>query len=231
MTPDQAPKPARRHLERPSKEQIKLLPPFDALPRQHIHVLRTPEDFAFALAQLRNEPFIGFDTESKPCFTSDAPRTGPHVLQFATREQAFIVQLNNDPPLDFLREVIESPHMVKVGFGLKSDRGPLQRKLGLQLGASIDLATGMRKLGYKQAVGYAPQWPSPWGGGCTKRNRRPPPTGRPSACPRARCSTPGKMPSPPWRCSMRWAWAIVHAVSGSPRQSPGESALRVGCHQ
>lgn len=153
MTPDQAPKPTRRHLERPSKEQIKLLPPFDALPRQHIHVLRTAADFARALAQLRDEPFIGFDTESKPCFTSDAPRTGPHVLQFATREQAFIVQLNNDPPLDFLREVIESPHMVKVGFGLKSDRGPLQRKLGLQLGASIDLATGMRKLGYKQTVG------------------------------------------------------------------------------
>ena len=73
------------------------------------------------------------------------------------------VQLAADQPLEltraelglvaFLREVIESPHMVKVGFGLKSDRGPLQRKLGLQLGASIDLATGMRKLGYKQAVG------------------------------------------------------------------------------
>ena len=86
-------------------------------------------------------------------FTRDAPRTGPHVLQFATREQAFIVQLHNDPPLAFLREVLESSAMVKVGFGLKSDRGPLQHKLGLKLGASIDLATGMRKLGYKQAVG------------------------------------------------------------------------------
>lgn len=153
MSPDQPPKPKRQHLERPSKEQIKSLPPFDVLPLQHIHVLRTPEDFAAALAQLRAEPFIGFDTESKPSFTSDAPRTGPHVLQFATREQAFIVQLSSNPPLEFLREVIESQQMVKVGFGLKSDRGPLQRKLGLKLGATIDLATGMRRLGYKQAVG------------------------------------------------------------------------------
>ena len=153
MTADHAAKATRRYLERPSKEQIKLLPPFDALPRQRIHVLRTPAEYAEALAQLRHEPFIGFDTESKPCFTRDAPRTGPHVLQFATREQAFIVQLHNDPPLAFLREVLESSAMVKVGFGLKSDRGPLQHKLGLKLGASIDLATGMRKLGYKQAVG------------------------------------------------------------------------------
>lgn len=153
MTSEQTAKPTRRHLERPSKEQINRLPPFDALPRQHIHVLRTPADFAEALTQLRSEAFIGFDSESKPCFTRDAPRTGPHVLQFATREQAFIVQLNNDPPLSFLREVIESAQMVKVGFGLKSDRGPLQRKLGLTLSDSIDLATGMRKLGYKQAVG------------------------------------------------------------------------------
>jgi ribonuclease D len=153
MSTDQPAKPKRRYVERPSKEEIRQLPPFDALPLQRIHVLCTPEDFALALAQLRNEPFIGFDTESKPCFTSDAPRTGPHVLQFATRDQAFIVQLNAEPPLDFLREVIESQRMVKVGFGLKSDRGPLQRKLGLKLGTAIDLASGMRRLGYKQAVG------------------------------------------------------------------------------
>lgn len=153
MSTDQPAKPKRRYVERPSKEEIRQLPPFDALPLQRIHVLRTPEDFAFALAQLRNEPFIGFDTESKPCFTSDAPRTGPHVLQFATRDRAFIVQLHAEPPLDFLREVIESQRMVKVGFGLKSDRGPLQRKLGLRLGAAVDLANGMRRLGYKQAVG------------------------------------------------------------------------------
>ena len=130
-----------------------MLPAFDALPSQHIHVLRTPADYAFALEHLRREPFIGFDTESKPCFTSDAPRTGPHVLQFASRDKAFIVQLSAQPPLDFLREVLESSQMVKVGFGLKSDRGPLQRKLGLKLGATIDLASSMRRLGYKQTVG------------------------------------------------------------------------------
>lgn len=153
MNTEQPVKPKRRYIERPSKEQIRLLPPFDALPLQNIHVLRSAEDFAAALQALRGEAFIGFDTESKPSFTSDAQRTGPHVLQFATREQAFIVQLSNDPPLDFLREVIESQQMVKVGFGLTSDRGPLQRKLGLKLGATIDLASGMRRLGYKQAVG------------------------------------------------------------------------------
>ena len=134
MSTDTPPTSAHHALERPSKEQINLLPTFDALPSQHIHVLRTPADYDFALEHLRRVPFIGFDTESKPCFTSDAPRTGPHVLQFASRDKAFIVQLSAQPPLDFLREVLESSQMVKVGFGLKSDRGPLQRKLGLKLG-------------------------------------------------------------------------------------------------
>lgn len=146
-------RPPRRHLERPSKEQIGLLPPFDALSMDQVRLLRTPADFSFALEALTRAGFIGFDSESKPCFTRDAPRTGPHVLQFATRSQAFIVQLGAEPPLEFLRAVIESPHIVKVGFGLKSDRGPLQSRLGLKLGACVDLATGMRSLGYKQAVG------------------------------------------------------------------------------
>lgn len=153
MSQDHSPRPPRRHLERPSKEQISLLPPFDALSMEQVRVLRTPADFDFALDALTREGFIGFDSESKPCFTRDAPRTGPHVLQFATRSQAFIVQLGADTPLDFLRAVIESQHIVKVGFGLKSDRGPLQSKLGLKLGASVDLAARMRTLGYKQAVG------------------------------------------------------------------------------
>ena len=138
---------------RPSKEDIALLPPFEGLPLDRIHVVSSPAQIKFARRKLEEARFIGFDTESKPVFTKEAVRDGPHVVQLATLEHAFIVQVNPTVPHEFLKEIIESTEIVKVGFGLKSDRGPLRRKLGISFGSSVDLAHAVRKLGYHQAVG------------------------------------------------------------------------------
>lgn len=141
------------HLPRPSREAIERMPLFEGLPLGRIHVVRRPAEVEFALRALKTAVFIGFDTESKPTFTKDAVSDGPHVVQFATQERAFIVQVDSEAPIAFLRSVIESSEIVKVGFGLTSDRGPLWRKLGIRLGAAVDLAHGVRQLGYRQAVG------------------------------------------------------------------------------
>lgn len=141
------------HLHRPSRESIEQMPLFEGLSLGRIHVVRNPAEVEFALNALMTAVFIGFDTESKPTFTKDAVSDGPHVVQFATPERAFIVQVDSQAPIGFLRSVIESSEIVKVGFGLTSDRGPLWRKLGIRLGAAVDLAHGVRQLGYRQAVG------------------------------------------------------------------------------
>jgi ribonuclease D len=138
---------------RPTKEQIAQLPPFVGLSLDRIHVVSTTSEFEAAHAAIRTERFIGFDTESKPTFTADAVRDGPHVIQFALRDRAFIVQLGAKPPVAFLRSILESEEIVKVGFGLKSDRGPLLRKLGIRLGASVELSQVLRRLRFKQALG------------------------------------------------------------------------------
>jgi len=96
---------------------------------------------------------VGFDTESKPIFTAGTPQTGPDVIQFATSEDAFIVQPATPGTAEFLRAMIESDDIVRVGFGLDSDRPQLHRKLGLRLGKAIDLSFMVRRLGFKQAVG------------------------------------------------------------------------------
>ena len=57
------------------------------------------------------------------------------MIQFATMEHAFIVQISSTISIDFLKNMIESPEIVKIGFGLKSDRGPLRQKLGIRLGS------------------------------------------------------------------------------------------------
>ncbi len=142
-----------RPLDRPTSEQIAALPAYEALPPARIHVLETGAQLEFAERQLRAAVHVGFDTESKPVFAAGAPQTGPDVIQFATLEDAFIVQTSAPGTADFLRAMIESDEIVRVGFGLASDRPQLYRKLGLRLGKSIDLSHRVRRLGFNQAVG------------------------------------------------------------------------------
>jgi ribonuclease D len=140
-------------LERPTKEQIALLPPFSSLSLDQIVLLRSPAQLEDAYRAIERERFVGFDTETKPTFTKGAEATGPHVVQFAIQTRAFIVQLGQEPPVPFLRSVIESQEIVKVGFGLKSDRGPLFRSLRIKIGATVELTATLRVLRYKQALG------------------------------------------------------------------------------
>jgi ribonuclease D len=142
-----------RPLDRPTSEQIAAMPTYDALPPARIHVLTTSAQLEFAERELRSAIHVGFDTESKPVFTAGAPQTGPDVIQFATLDDAFIVQTATPGTADFLRAMIESDEIVRVGFGLASDRPQLYRKLGLRLGKAIDLSFMVRRLGFDQAVG------------------------------------------------------------------------------
>ena len=140
-------------LERPTRQQIALLPPFAGLSLDQIVVLRTPAQLEDAYRAIEREGVVGFDTESKPTFTKGAEATGPHVVQFALRDRAFIVQLGKEPPLGFLKSVLESRSIAKVGFGLNSDKGSLFRKLGVTVAAAVDLTGPLRALRYKQALG------------------------------------------------------------------------------
>lgn len=138
---------------RPTPEQIAAMPPYVALPASRIHVLKSAAQCEAAEAALRAAGHVGFDTESKPVFVAGQPQTGPEVIQFATLTDAFIVQTATPGVADFLRAMIESDEVVKVGFGLASDRPQIHRKLGLTLGKSIDVSQMVKRLGFKDAVG------------------------------------------------------------------------------
>jgi ribonuclease D len=139
--------------ERPTKEEIALLPPFQGLPLERIELLETAEQMAAAESKIRKERFVGFDTESKPIFAKNVVQTGPHVIQFALRERAYIIQTSRGDSRDFLKAVLESEEIVKVGFGLKSDSGQLQQKLGVRLAGVVELTQLLRQLRYKNALG------------------------------------------------------------------------------
>ncbi len=139
--------------ERPSNEVIAQLPWFEGLPLDRIHLITEAGELADALHAITQAGCIGFDTESKPSFTKEAVNTGPHLIQLATEERAFLIQVSATPPIEFLRAILESPRILKVGFGLTSDRALLLHKLGLRLDAVVDLAHELRSLGYKNDLG------------------------------------------------------------------------------
>jgi ribonuclease D len=138
---------------RPTHEEIARLEPFEGLSLDCIYQLSTPAEFEAAQRELIRERFIGFDTESKPTFTKGEISNGPHVVQFALRDRAFIAQISNAAACEFIKDILESQSIMKVGFGLKSDRSVLQHKLGAHLHSTFDLAVALHQAGFHQAVG------------------------------------------------------------------------------
>lgn len=141
------------YLERPTKEAMRALPPFRGLPLERISLVRTEREAALAHEQIHAAGHVGFDTESKPTFFTHQLQTGPHLVQIATPSQAFLFATDSGAGAQVLREIIASEAIVKVGFGLKGDGGPILSKLGVVLHQLVELSAATRRLGFKQQVG------------------------------------------------------------------------------
>jgi ribonuclease D len=138
-------------------ESEELLPPYDGIKMAAVRLVKTERDLADALAALSVMDAIGFDTESKPTFLKGEVSTGPHLVQLATDEAAFLFQIGTGPAVEVLKTVLESKSILKVGFGLQDDVKRLRAKLGIDAINVLDLSTALRKgerntLGAKTAV-------------------------------------------------------------------------------
>lgn len=134
-----------------------LLPPYDGIKLADVRMVKTDKDAAEALLALSAMDVLGFDTESKPTFLKGEVSTGPHLVQLATDEAAYLFQIGAAPALEVLKAVLESRTILKVGFGLQDDVKRLRAKLGIDAINVLDLSTALRKgerntLGAKTAV-------------------------------------------------------------------------------
>jgi len=137
----------------PSKADTALLPAFDGLTLERIHVPTCTEEFASASAEIMAAGVAGFDTESKPTFVTGEVSEGPHVVQFALRDKAFLFQVHRSECRPFLIELLQSEKLLKVGFGLQSDSGQIFAKFGVHLGAVLDLNRVFSQDGYNKSMG------------------------------------------------------------------------------
>jgi ribonuclease D len=137
----------------PEREDIALLEPFEGLGLKDIRVVASAEDAADAAAALRASRVVGFDTESKPTFAKNEVSGGPHVIQFATRDQAWLFQLHRSEFHPTLATLLGDAALTKAGFGLSSDLSLIRQRFGVEPQGVLDLDSEFRRRGYRRSVG------------------------------------------------------------------------------
>lgn len=137
----------------PSRLETKQLPHFIYLTVDKIIVPVTAQDFEDAVKHIASANIVGFDTESKPVFEKGALNDGPHIVQFACEDRAYIFQLINPECHNPLLYLLTSDQIKKVGFDLASDRKLLFKKFGVSPRGFIDLCPVFKKRGFRNTVG------------------------------------------------------------------------------
>lgn len=137
----------------PSKEQIALLEPFERLGLDRIELVATAVRAERAIAELAGVRVLGFDTESKPTFAKGELSGGPHIVQLATLDKAWVFQLHDMACRGRLATWLESPAALKIGFGLGDDQRRIQSKLGVEANGVVDLNRIFRSMGYRKDIG------------------------------------------------------------------------------
>ncbi len=137
----------------PSKPQIALLEPFERLGLDRIRLVGTAAQAEQAMREMAGAAVLGFDTESKPTFVKGEVSDGPHTVQLATLQQAWVFQLHEPACRSLVAGLLESHPALKVGFGLGDDRRRILIKLGVEARSVVDLNAVFQRQGYRKDIG------------------------------------------------------------------------------
>lgn len=78
-------------------------------------------EFAEAMEYLKKQTVIGFDTETKPCFSSGSPRHHVALLQLSGEEKAYIFRVNTLGMPAPLASLLSDGSILKIGAAVKED--------------------------------------------------------------------------------------------------------------
>lgn len=137
----------------PTKEQIKLLPLFPVLGPERITLVSTAREAERACTELVGAKFCGFDTESKALFRRGEVSDGPHLIQVATLERAWVIQLHDFDTRSMILQWLRGGNVTKAGFGLHYDCGQIARQFKVKLEGILELNAEFRKRGFPREVG------------------------------------------------------------------------------
>lgn len=104
-----------------------------------VSVSQIDEDFIEAIDYLTSQKILGFDTETKPCFTSNAPRNKVALLQLSGEDKAYVFRLNKIGLPAPLASILSDSKIIKVGAAVKEDLKALNAYRKFVPGGFVDL--------------------------------------------------------------------------------------------
>jgi ribonuclease D len=105
-------------------------------------------EFNRAIAYLRSQKVIGFDTETRPTFTPSQPRYNVSLLQLSGPDRAYLFRLNKMGMHRRLCNLLASEKIVKIGAAIHDDIRGLQRLHDFHPAAFVDL----QKIGWEWGI-------------------------------------------------------------------------------
>lgn len=125
-------------IERISLEQIGELP-LAVFPGEIVVIDEMSPAFKSAIRYLKRQKILGFDTETKPCFTPHAPHTGVALLQLSGPNKAFLFRVKSLGMCQSLCNILANPGIIKVGAATADDVRGLQRYRRFEPASFVDL--------------------------------------------------------------------------------------------
>jgi len=111
-----------------------------------IYVIQTESDADKAVAYLKTQPIVGFDTETRPAFVKGKTNQVA-LMQLSTDTQCFLFRLNVIGIPDSLVEFLKDPSVKKIGLSLKDDFRSLNKKKTVELANFVELQTYVKSFG------------------------------------------------------------------------------------
>lgn len=96
-------------------------------------------DFNRAIAYLRSQKIIGFDTETRPCFAQNQTRYGVALLQLSGPEKAYLFRINKIGMHRRLCTILANPKILKIGAAVHDDIRGLQKHRDFVAAGFVDL--------------------------------------------------------------------------------------------
>lgn len=96
-------------------------------------------EFNRAIAYLRAQKIIGFDTETRPCFGPNQPRYGVSLLQLSGPGKAYLFRLKSMGMHRRLCNLLADSRIIKVGAAIHDDIRGLQKLRDFKADGFVDL--------------------------------------------------------------------------------------------
>lgn len=109
-----------------------------------IHVIDNAADARAAVAFLMRQPYIGFDTETRPSFHKGELHNVA-LVQLSTLDECFLFRVNRMGFTEPLRQLMESADVLKVGLSTKDDFHGLNRLAPFTPGGFVELQNYVKK--------------------------------------------------------------------------------------